>query len=186
MRRRPWLAYGSPFLVLLSPSPGCSNVAGSVPGNDAGLCHTNPAADDDDDDAGDGGGGGACKPGDADGIIGGCYAFALTVDDATFTPIILKSQNLGEVTIKLTNNGSKPHDLVFGCIPTPSLNGCPAQSCFPAAANLAPVVPGATASTTFVAPSPEGIYVFRSDVAGDSTSDTDGGRSGLWGQFVVQ
>jgi hypothetical protein len=41
-------------------------------------------------------------------------------------------------------------------------------------------------STTFVTPNPEGIYNFRSDVAGDSTVQSDGGVSGLWGQFILQ
>jgi hypothetical protein len=168
----------------------CSNVAGS-PGNvgDSGACQTNPVGDDgggdDGDDGGDDGGGSPCAPPDSDGINGGCYAFDLSVDDTAFSHIILKAQNLGLVTITLTNTGTKPHDFVMGCIPI-SFAGCPSQQCFPAAANIAPIAPGMSATATFTTPNPEGIYNFRSDVAGDSELDSDGGVTGIWGQFVVQ
>jgi hypothetical protein len=161
----------------------CSNVAGS-PGNlgDSGACQTNPVGD----DGGDDGGGSPCAPSDSDGINGGCYVFDLTVDDAAFSPIILKAQNLGVVTVTLHNSGTKPHDFVMGCLPV-NYPGCPPQQCFPAAANIPAVAPGSTGTATFTTPNPEGIYNFRSDVAGDSQFDgDDGGVTGLWGQFVVQ
>lgn len=176
------------FLGLLL-AIGCSNVAGDVPGSDAGACPANPASGD---DGGGGGGDGddagsnACAPGDTDGINGGCYSFVVTVDDTAFSPVILKTENLGQVTLELKNAGTTPHDLVIGCIPTPNGQGCPTQSCFPAAANIPAVAPGSSATVTFVTPNPEGIYEFRSDVGTDSQQDADGGFSGLWGQFVVQ
>jgi hypothetical protein len=173
----------------------CSDVAGS-PGNvgEAGACITNPAGDDGgggDDAGGDDGGGddggsvNPCAPPDSDGIVGGCYVFQVTVDDTGFSPVILKAQNLGKVAVTLTNNGTKPHDFVLGCIPI-SFAGCPPQECFAASANIPPVAPGHSATSTFVTPNPEGIYDFRSDVAGDSQVEADGGVSGIWGQFVVQ
>jgi hypothetical protein len=131
-------------------------------------------------------GGDPCSPGDSDGINGGSFALDVTVDDTGFSPVIVKAQNLGNVTLTLTNTGTTPHDFVLGCIPQ-SVPGCASQSCFPAAANIAALHPGASATTTFVAPNPEGIYNFRSDVGGDSQLDADdGGVTGLWGQFVVQ
>jgi hypothetical protein len=172
------------LLLGLVAGSHCSNVAGS-PGNvgDSGACITNPAGDD---GGGDDGGGSPCAPADSDGINGGCYAFDLTVDDTAFSPIILKAQNLGVVTITLHNTGTRPHDFVLGCIPI-SYAGCPSQQCFPAAANIATVAPGSTGTASFKTPNPEGIYDFRSDVTGDSQLDSeDGGVTGIWGQFVVQ
>jgi hypothetical protein len=183
LRRLPLLVT---LLVVVSTNSRCSNVAGSVgAGGGAGPCTTSPVGDDDSDDGGDDDSGSPCAPPDSDGINGGCYAFDLTVDDTTFSPIILKAQNLGQVTLHLTNMGTKPHDFVVGCIPV-SYPGCPSSTCFPSAADIAPVAPGATATATFTVPNPEGIYTFRSDVAGDSTLEADGGMNGLWGQFVVQ
>jgi hypothetical protein len=162
----------------------CSNVAGAA-GNSGGpgACSANPAGptgDADDDD-----GGSPCAPPDSDGINAGCYAFDVTVDDNGFSPVILKAQNLGKVTITLTNKGTRPHDLVFGCVPV-TFPGCPAMQCFPTEANILPLEPGKSASTMFVTPNPEGIYDYRSDVAGDSMVEGDSGVSGIWGQFVVQ
>lgn len=122
-----------------------------------------------------GGDGGACSS-DQDGIIGGAVTLDLTVTDDAFAPIILKAQNRASVTLTLTNQGSRPHDLVFDCLPTPNANGCPTTSCFPDAAAIGPLPPDASATATFVTPNPEGIYTFRSDQAGDTQS----------GQFVVQ
>jgi hypothetical protein len=109
----------------------------------------------------------------------------VTVDDTGFTPIILKTQNSAQVTLTLTNNGTKPHDFVMGCVSI-SYPGCPFQYCFPPDANIASLPPGGTATTTFVTPFVEGIYDFRSDLPGDSQTASDGGISGLRGQFVVQ
>jgi hypothetical protein len=163
----------------------CSNVAGSLgnPG-DSGTCSTNTAGAAAGDDGGDDGGS-PCNPGDLDGITGGCYTFDLTVDDTGFTPIILKAENLAQVTLTLHNNGTRAHDFIVGCLPI-SYAGCPPQQCFPSAANIPPLQPGSSATTTFATPNPEGIYNFRSDVSGDSQLDSDGGVTGIWGQFVVQ
>lgn len=184
-------------LALALAAPGvshCSNVTGNNP--DAGTmgpgCPTTEAdaaadapagegGDDDDDD----GGGSPCKPPDSDGVLGGCYVFDLTVDDTGFTPRILKAQNVGQVTVTLTNAGSRPHDFAVGCT-TIAFAGCPATYCFPDTAHIASVAPGASATTTFVLPYVEGIYDFVSDLPGDSQIASDGGASGIWGQFVVQ
>jgi hypothetical protein len=167
----------------------CSNVAGNVgggpPGCPASAADASAGGDGSGGAAGDDGGGSPCQPPDSDGITGGCYAFDVTVDDTGFTPVILKAQNNAQVTLTLKNTGSKPHDLVIGCVPI-SYAGCPPQFCFPADANIASVPPGGSASTTFVTPYVEGIYEFRSDLAGDSQLSSDGGVTGLWGQFVVQ
>jgi len=172
---------------LVAPGSHCSNVAGS-PGNvgDSGACITNPAGvDGGGNDGDDDGGGSPCAPPDSDGINGGCYAFDVTVDDTGFSPIVLVAQNLATVTITLRNTGSKPHDFVVGCIPI-SYPGCPSQQCFPGEADIPTLAPGQSATTTFTAPNPEGIYDFRSDVPGDSQVESDGGVTGIWGQFVVQ
>jgi hypothetical protein len=180
------------------PTAGCSDVSGSGGGQgltvvvcagDAGGAGNDDAGGGDDagDDsaAADEAGASPCAPPDSDRLIGGCYAFDLTVDDTGFSNTILKAQNVGQVTITLTNAGTTPHDLVVDCMPIQAA-GCPPQWCFPASANIAPVAPGATASTTFVTPFVEGTYDFRSDVGSDSQSESDGGLRGLWGQFLVQ
>ena len=131
------------------------------------------------------GGGSSCRPPDGDGIQGGCAVFDVTVDDTGFHPFILKSQNLAQVTLTLRNTGSRPHDLVFDCIPD-SEPGCGGHSCFAVGAHVAALAPGKSATVTLVTPNPEGIYTFHSDLSGDSQTAADGGLSGLWGQFVVQ
>jgi hypothetical protein len=175
------------WLVALVPFVGCSNVAGNVQGPDGG-CPAGGSGDDGggDTSSGDDAGSSACSPGDSDGLIGGCFLFDVTVTEQGFTPVILKAQNLGEVTLVLHNDGTSPHDFVVDCIPTPNGQGCPATSCFPPGASIPELAPGASATTTFVTPNPEGIYNFRSDVGTDSQEESDGGVSGLWGQFVVQ
>jgi hypothetical protein len=119
---------------------------------------------------------GGCGPADGDGVNGGNVTLDLTVTDDAFSPIILKAQNLSTVTLTLSNAGTRPHDFVVDCLPTPNANGCPTTSCFPDAAAIGPVLPDASATTTFVTPNPEGIYTFRSDQPGDTQT----------GQFVVQ
>jgi hypothetical protein len=174
---------------------GCSNVSGT-PGDMGQSCLMPLAVDGGNiDSAADGGNAGGageagaasgCSPGDSDGINGSCYAFVLTVNDTGFSPIILKAQNLAQVTLTLKNTGTKPHDFSAGCIATANLNGCPPQTCFPAAAAISAVPAGGSSTATFITPNPEGIYIFRSDLPGDSQVASDGGVSGLWGQFVVQ
>jgi hypothetical protein len=104
---------------------------------------------------------------DQDGIVGGNYVFELAVDDAMFTPTILKTQNVANVTLTLKNNGTKPHGFVIACM---------AGTCFPDAAVIEPVDPGATAMTKFQTPRAEGIYAFGSNASGDTQS----------GQFIIQ
>ena len=67
-----------------TPEPAARTRRGTTPGAMTGAT-TTPAA--------------AASPRDTDGVIGGCYAFDLAVDDTGFTPIILKAQNLGQVTL---------------------------------------------------------------------------------------
>ena len=106
-------------------------------------------------------------PEDQDGIIGGDVELAVTVDDTGFAPAILKTQNLANVTIALENRGAAPHGMFIGCVAT---------TCFPAAASIAPIEPGARATTMFVTPRVEGIYPVSSEREGRAVT----------GQFVIQ
>lgn len=117
-----------------------------------------------------------CKPAEPDGINGGTAALAVSVSDTAFTPAILKAENLATVTLTLTNTGTKPHGFAVQCIPVPAVSGCPATSCFPNAATIAPIAPSAKATVTFLVPNPEGIYNFGSSAPSDT----------MTGQFVVQ
>jgi hypothetical protein len=121
---------------------------------------------------------------------GGTYTFDLNVDDTGFHPLVLSAENDATVTLTITNTGTRPHDFVLECLPTPNGSGCPAQSCFSAEASVpsvAPIEPGKSVTVTFVTPNVEGIYTFRSDLPGDSPNDvmTDAGEMGFSGQFVV-
>lgn len=111
-----------------------------------------------DDDDGD-----SCTQPDQDGVIGGDYAFAVDVSDTAFSPVILKAQNSGNVTLTVKNTGTKPHSFVVQCLTT---QGCTA--CFPDGAKVAPLEPGATTTVKFVAPEQEGIFTIASDVPGDT------------------
>jgi len=104
---------------------------------------------------------------DQDGISGGDASFALTVDDTTFTPKIVKTENLANVTLTLTNAGTRPHDFVVDCA---------GSACFPDASTVPPVAPDASATVQFVAPYAEGLYTFRSSLPGDTQT----------GQFILQ
>ncbi len=126
-----------------------------------------------------------CAPGDQDGVIGGTGVVLLTVSDSQFavggvdsgsTQRNITIQNLTEVTLTLTNVGTRPHSFVVACIPTGLPEGCPQSSCFPKEADIPPVDPGKSATATFVVPRVEGAYPFFSDAAGDGA---------LIGQFVV-
>jgi hypothetical protein len=130
-------------------------------------------------------GGDTCRPDDADGVIGGRVTFDLTVDDTGFSPSILPAQNQTVVTLTLHNVGTKPHGFVIDCMPTPNDDGCPAESCFPAQAALGSVEPGASATTEFVTPNPEGIYYYHSDLPGDAETPCRAGARGC-GQFQVK
>jgi len=137
---------------------------------------------------------GACNPGDADGVTGLSYAVDLTVSDTAFsvggpdsgsTEPNIAVQNLSTVTLTMTNVGTRPHDFVVECLPTPNEVGCPAQSCFPPAANLPAVQPGHSATTTFMTPAQEGAYEFLSNESGDTQASPDGGVEGLVGELVL-
>ena len=115
-----------------------------------------------------------CSP-DSDGV-NGAFTFELAVDDTSFSPIVLEAQNVANVTLTITNHGTKSHDFVIDCLATPNDQGCPTTSCFEAGATFASIAPNASVTQSFTTPNPEGIYTFRSDVAGDA----------MTGQFVVQ
>jgi hypothetical protein len=128
---------------------------------------------------GGGGGGGSCLD-DSNGLTGGDYTFVLTVDDTGFSKQILQTENLAQVTLTLTNMGTKPHGFAIASIPTSAPAGCPQMSSFPDGSTVAPLAPGASTTVTFDTPSTEGIYTFKSSASDDSTV------SGLNdGQFIV-
>jgi len=104
---------------------------------------------------------------DQDGIVGGDYTFELAVDDAGFSPTILKTQNLANVTLTLKNAGAMPHGFAIACM---------GSTCFPDASKIAPVVGGATAVAKFQTPRVEGTYTFGTNVTGETQS----------GQFIIQ
>jgi hypothetical protein len=134
----------------------------------------------------------ACTSGDQDGIVGGNNLVELTVSDTGFgvgapdsgsTESNITVQNLAMVTLVMTNIGTRPHDFVIQCMPTPNTKGCPTQSCFPAAANVPAVQPGKSATAMFQTPATEGGYTFTSDEPGDTQTGADGGVTGLVGEF---
>jgi hypothetical protein len=127
-----------------------------------------------------GGSGGSSCFDDANGLVGGDYTFVVTVDDTEYSKQILQSENLAQITLTLTNMGTKPHGFEVECIPTSAPAGCPRMSCFSDGSTIAPLAPGATMTVTFDTPSPEGIYTFKSSASGDSAV------SGLNdGQFIL-
>lgn len=127
--------------------------------------------------------GGACFP-DNDGINGGAYTFDLTVDDTGFSKNILATQNDAQVTLTLTNMGTKPHGFEVECASVTSQYpdlpaGCPTTACFPAGSTIAPLAPGASATVTFATPTPDDIiYPFRSSAPADA--DVPGLNAGQW------
>jgi hypothetical protein len=150
-----------------------------------------------------------CTPGDADSTSGGNARFDVNVSDTGFsvggvdsgsTEPNITTENLATVTLTLTNVGTRPHDVVIGCLPSGLPTQCPLQvSCFPnpddagstpGSVTLVPTVqPGASATVTFVTPVVEGAYPFISNEPGDDTSLNpvdDGGVTGsLAGEFVL-
>ena len=139
--------------------------------------------------SGDNGNGGdagdSCNPNDQDGVIGGNADFILTVNDLGFSPLVLTAQNSANVTLELVNAGTKTHDFVVDCVPTPNGNGCASTSCFPEQADIEPLAPGQTAVTSFFTPRVEGIYFFHSSVPGDTDGPCAIDNRGC-GQFVVK
>ncbi|HET9931833.1 MAG TPA: hypothetical protein VFQ35_14125 [Polyangiaceae bacterium] len=127
----------------------------------------------------------SCTPDDQDGVIGGKNVVLLSVSDVDFavgavgsgsTQRNITVQNSSELTLTLTNVGTKPHSFVVDCISTELPAECAQTSCFPPEANIPAVMPGESTTTKFVIPVVEGAYPFKSDVAGDDV---------LLGQFVV-
>jgi hypothetical protein len=134
---------------------------------------------------GDGDGGDSCVPDDQDGVIGGENTVLLSVSDAAFavggvgsgsTQRNITIQNSSNVTLTLTNVGTRPHSFVVECIPSELPPACPQTSCFPDAANIPALAPEASATVKFRVPVVEGAYPFSSDVPGDQA---------LLGQFVI-
>ena len=133
-----------------------------------------------------------CSAGDGDGVSGGNNIVLLNVSDTGFAVGGLDSgssepniavQNSSNVTLTLSNVGTRPHALTVKCIPSGSPAGCPALSCFPGGANIPALDPGQSATVTFKAPPVEGAYPFISDAPDDSA--TDGGMGTLVGEFVL-
>lgn len=126
-----------------------------------------------------------CMPGDQDGIVGGSNTVLLNVSDTAFavggvnsgsTQRNVSVQNTSNVTLTITNVGSKPHSFQVGCRPTNSPAGCPQTSCFPDTANVSAIAPGDSVTVMFQTPAVEGEYQFTSDEPGDDD---------LVGQFVL-
>jgi hypothetical protein len=139
---------------------------------------------------------GVCYP-DNDGINGGSYTIDLVVDDNGFlasevgdagdggvTKNIIATQNDAQVTLTLTNMGTKPHGFEVGCTSVcpayPNLPvGCSPDACFPSNSTIATLAPGASVTITFDTPTPDGLlYPFKSPVPADST--VSGLNEGQW------
>jgi hypothetical protein len=110
----------------------------------------------------DDGGADACQPDDLDGLIGGDVTFEVTLGDDAFSPRILTAQNRALVTLTFTNRASDARGFLVECLPTPNDDACPAESCFPDAARIAPIAPGESATTEFEVPIVEGAYTIVS------------------------
>jgi hypothetical protein len=129
---------------------------------------------------------------DSDGINGGDLTFDLVVNDTGFYASgpdagmkdIIATQNDAQVTITLTNNGTKSHGFKVGCTSVapsyPNIPaGCPTTACFPSNAAIPPLAPGATATITFDTPTPDGlIYPFTSNEPNDA--EVKGLNDGQW------
>ncbi|MEO6603851.1 MAG: hypothetical protein ABIQ16_28465 [Polyangiaceae bacterium] len=127
----------------------------------------------------------SCMPDDQDGIVGGNNTVLLTVSDTDFavggvnsgsTQRNISVQNNGNVTLTLTNVGSKPHSFHVACRATDLPAGCPQTSCFPDIATVPAIEPGDSVTVMFQTPAVEGEYQFTSDEPGDED---------LLGQFVL-
>jgi hypothetical protein len=134
---------------------------------------------------------GVCYP-DNDGINGGSYLIALDVNDTGFfataddagTKNIIATQNDAQVTLTLTNTGTKPHGFELSCTSVcPAYSslpaGCSPSACFPSNSTIAPIAPGASVTITFDTPTPDGlIYPFKSSDPDDSS--VPGLNDGQW------
>jgi hypothetical protein len=102
-----------------------------------------------------------------DGISGGNANIVIIVDDDGFRPRLVTAQDKAKVTLTLKNEGTRPHGFAVECVPTDH-DGCPSESCFPDKATIAPIPPGGSATTTFVAPDLERVYPVRSTAHGEN------------------
>jgi hypothetical protein len=138
---------------------------------------------------------GSCNPGDQDGVVGGMLTVLLSVSDSGYavggvdsgsTEPNIAAQNRSNVMLTLTNVGTAPHGMQIACLR--SSTACAPLSCFPDAANIPALDPGAGATVTFVTPALEGAYPFT-DPAHDMTANGEGGvdgsAAGLVGEFVL-
>jgi hypothetical protein len=151
----------------------------------------------------------ACYP-DNDGLISGTYTIAIAVNDTGFTDTaliqtsgkdddddgagrakdvsdaknIIATQNSAQITLTLTNTGTKPHGFQVGCVSVCSSYstlpaGCSSQACFPPGATIAPIEPGTSQTVTFITPVPDGLlYPFSSSAPDDSS--VSGLNQGQW------
>ena len=98
--------------------------------------------------------------------------------DSGSTSTNVAFENSSTVMLTLFNVGTRPHDFTIQCQP-PSADNCEMTWCFPTEANIPAVAPGASATTTFVAPFSEGVYVFTSDLDGDTQGAAGRGSDGF-------
>jgi hypothetical protein len=154
--------------------------------------------DDDDDDPF---AGGMCFP-DADGLTGGNMTIELTVTDTEFSRNVISTQDNTTVTLKLTNEGTKPHGFRVGCASVldayPNVPAmCPKVTCFPGStaegddgdsvadddadmpAWIDPIEPGESTTIMFITPTTDNvIYPFFSSSPDDESEE--GLNKGQW------
>ncbi len=167
-----------------SSTAGASGAAGATGASGASGASGAADNDDDDDDDDDDDNNGSCIPDDQDGVIGGNNTVKLYVTDTGFNVGTKDSgqpniavQNRANVTLTITNAGTRPHGFTVGCRPTDLPAECnQPTSCFPTAANVAAIAPGDSVTITFQTPVVEGEYKFTSDEPGDEE---------LVGEFVL-
>ena len=129
------------------------------------------------------GGDNDCFPSNT-GTTGGADTFDLTVDDTGFSKMLLTTLSSAQVTLTLTNNGTKPHGFKVGCTSVTSAYptlpaGCPTTACFDPSASIAPLAPGASRTISFETPVPDNlIYPFTSNDPDDSA--VPGLNGGQW------
>jgi hypothetical protein len=138
--------------------------------NDTGFTDTaltqTSGSDDDDDGAGG-----------ADDAAGGA-------NDGSNAKNIIATQNSAQITLTLTNTGTKPHGFQVSCVSVcssyPTLPaGCSSQACFPSGATIDPIDPGTSKTVTFLTPVPDNLlYPFSSSAPDDSS--VPGLNQGQW------
>jgi hypothetical protein len=131
---------------------------------------------------------------DNDGITDTSYTIQIAVDDTAFsstgtgdggfTKNIIATQNESQVTLTLTNKGTKPHGFQVACVSVCSSyatlpKGCSPKACFPSDSTIAPIDPGTSKTITFNTPTPDNlIYPFSSGAPDDSS--VPGLNGGQW------